>query len=49
MRRLARACFDYRRIVTALWVVALVGLTALHSSVGSDYRDTFKLSGTQSF
>jgi RND superfamily putative drug exporter len=31
------------------WLVALIGLTALHSAVGSAYSDNFRLSGTQSF
>ncbi len=49
MRNLARWCFTHRRIVVLAWVIALVGMTALHSSVGSAYSDNFKLSGTQSF
>ena len=31
------------------WVVALIGLTAIHSVAGSAYSDNFRLSGTQSF
>ena len=31
------------------WVVALIGLTAIHSAAGSAYSDNFRLSGTQSF
>ncbi len=31
------------------WLVALIGLTAIHSAVGSAYSDNFRLSGTQSF
>jgi RND superfamily putative drug exporter len=48
MRKLARWSFSHRRIVLAAWLVAVVGLTALHSAAGSDYRDSFKLSGTES-
>jgi RND superfamily putative drug exporter len=49
MRNLARWCFRHRRIVLAGWIVALVGLTVLHSAAGSNYKDEFKLSGTDSF
>ncbi|HEX3874054.1 MAG TPA: MMPL family transporter [Solirubrobacteraceae bacterium] len=49
MRRLARWCVDHRRIVVAGWVIALIALTAIKSSIGSDYRDSFNLSGTPSF
>jgi RND superfamily putative drug exporter len=36
-------------VVLAAWLVALVGLTLLSHSVGSAYKDTFSLNGTQSF
>jgi putative drug exporter of the RND superfamily len=49
VRRLARVCFTHRRLVVLAWVVALVGLTAIHSAAGSAYSDNFRLSGTQSF
>jgi putative drug exporter of the RND superfamily len=49
VRRLARLCFTHRRLVVLGWVVALVGLTAIHSAAGSAYSDNFRLSGTQSF
>ena len=49
MRRLASWCFTHRRIVLLGWLVALIGLTALHSALGSAYSDNFRLSGTQSF
>ena len=49
MRRLARFCFTHRRLVLLGWVVALIGLTVLHSVAGSAYSDNFRLSGTQSF
>jgi RND superfamily putative drug exporter len=49
MRKLARWCFRHRRIVLAGWIVALVGLVAIHGAAGSDYKDEFKLSGTDSF
>jgi putative drug exporter of the RND superfamily len=49
MRTLARRCYTHRRIVVLGWVAALIGLTAIHSAVGSAYSDNFRLSGTQSF
>ena len=49
MRRLARFCFIHRRLVLLGWVVALIGLTAIHAAAGSAYSDNFRLSGTQSF
>jgi RND superfamily putative drug exporter len=49
MRKLARWCFRHRWIVLTGWIVALVGLSAIHAGAGSDYRDEFKLSGTDSF
>jgi putative drug exporter of the RND superfamily len=48
MRKLARWSFSHRRLVLAAWLVAVIGLTVIHSSVGSAYRDSFKLSGTES-
>jgi RND superfamily putative drug exporter len=49
VRRLARFCFTHRRLVLLGWVVALIGLTVIHSVAGSAYSDNFRLSGTQSF
>ena len=49
MRTLAKWCFVHRRIVLLGWVLALVGITALHSAAGSAYTDNFKLPHTQSF
>src|SRR6202044_848149 len=49
MRSLATWCVRHRRTVLAAWLVALVGLTFLSHSVGSAYKDSFSLSGTQSF
>jgi RND superfamily putative drug exporter len=49
MRTLARWCFRHRWIVLTGWIVALVGLSAIHAGAGSDYKDEFKLSGTDSF
>ncbi|HEV7492567.1 MMPL family transporter [Baekduia sp.] len=49
MRTLARWCFRHRWIVLIGWAVALVGLSAIHAAAGSNYKDEFKLSGTDSF
>jgi RND superfamily putative drug exporter len=49
MRTLARWCFGHRRLVLACWLVALIGLTAIHAGAGSNFRDSFSLPGTQSF
>ena len=49
MRRLAKFCFTHRRLVVLGWIVALIGLTVIHSAAGSAYSDNFRLSGTQSF
>jgi RND superfamily putative drug exporter len=49
MRSIARWCVRHRRVVCAGWVVVLVGLTVISQSVGSAYKDSFSLNGTQSF
>jgi putative drug exporter of the RND superfamily len=49
MRSLARWCFTHRRVVVLAWIAALVGVTAIHSAVGSSYSDNFRLPHTQSF
>src|SRR5438128_11486916 len=49
MRNLARWCVRHRRWVVAIWLTALIGLSVLSQSVGSSYKDSFSLSGTQSF
>jgi RND superfamily putative drug exporter len=48
MRKLAHWSFTHRRLVLAAWLVVVVGLSVIHSAAGSDYRDSFKLSGTDS-
>lgn len=48
MRSLARWSFSHRRTVLAIWLIAVIGLTVLHSAAGSGYKDSFKLSGTDS-
>ncbi|MCW2986714.1 MAG: family transporter [Conexibacter sp.] len=49
MRNIARWCFTHRWIVLATWFVALIALIAIHAGAGSNYKDEFKLSGTDSF
>jgi putative drug exporter of the RND superfamily len=49
MRALARWSFTHRRRVVAAWVLTVIALTAIHSAVGSNYRDSFRLHGTDSF
>ncbi|HWI74343.1 MAG TPA: MMPL family transporter [Baekduia sp.] len=48
MRRTAHWCLEHRKTVLLVWVVALVAVTIAKSAVGSDYHDSFKLSGTES-
>ena len=49
MRNLARWSVRHRRLVVAIWLTALIGLTVISQSVGSSYKDSFSLNGTQSF
>ena len=49
MRRLARWSFNHRAYVAIGWVVALVGLNAIHGAVGSNYSNNFRLPNTDSF
>jgi RND superfamily putative drug exporter len=46
--RLAAWSYRHRRKAVAGWVAVLVGVTALGSAVGSDYRNDFSLPGTES-
>jgi len=49
MRGLAAFSVRHRRFVVGAWVLALVALTVIHQQVGSGYKDSFSLNGTQSF
>jgi putative drug exporter of the RND superfamily len=49
MRALAGWCVRHRRVVVIGWLVALIGLSVISQSVGSAYKDSFSLNGTQSF
>jgi RND superfamily putative drug exporter len=48
VRRIARRCFRRRRLVVALWLLALVGLTAASGGVGTAYSNDFQLPNTES-
>jgi len=48
MRRLAAACYHHRKLVLISWVVLLVGLFGLNKAVGGEFRDEFKLPGSES-
>jgi RND superfamily putative drug exporter len=45
---LARWCFHHRRIVLALWLVALIGFGAVDRAVGASYANNFSLPATDS-
>jgi RND superfamily putative drug exporter len=49
MRTLARWCFRHRWLVLVGWLVGLFVLGGLANGVGDNYKDEFKLSGTDSF
>jgi RND superfamily putative drug exporter len=49
MRALAGWCVWHRLLVVIGWLVALIGLSVISQSVGSSYKDSFSLNGTQSF
>jgi RND superfamily putative drug exporter len=46
--RLAAWSYRHRRKAVASWVAILIGVTAVGSAVGSDYRNDFSLPGTES-
>ncbi len=48
MRALASWCFRHRRLVVAGWIAVLVLVNLAHGAAGSGYKDSFKLSGTES-
>jgi RND superfamily putative drug exporter len=49
MRKIATWCVRHRKTVIAGWLVALIALVGVLSSVGSGYENSFGLKGTQSF
>src|SRR6476620_7509611 len=48
MRRLATWCTGHRQTVIAGWIVALIGIGVIASSVGSDFSEDFKLPASDS-
>ena len=46
--RLASWCFRRRRLVVALWIVALIAISVLSTVGGAESRDNFALPGTSS-
>ncbi len=48
MASVARWCFRHRRIVLAVWLVALIGFGAVDRAVGSSYANNFSLPATDS-
>jgi RND superfamily putative drug exporter len=48
MRSIAQFCYRRRRLVVVGWIVLLVGLLALSSAVGGEYRTEFNLPGSES-
>jgi RND superfamily putative drug exporter len=49
MRAFAAWSVRHRRLVVIGWLTALIGLSVASQSVGSSYKDSFSLPGTQSF
>jgi RND superfamily putative drug exporter len=48
LQRLAAWCYRRRRRVLVLWIVALIGVSAVGANVGSTFAQGFSLSGTES-
>ena len=46
--RLAGWCYDHRRAVLALWVIAIIGVTVLAQVVGTDFKNKFTAGNTPS-
>jgi RND superfamily putative drug exporter len=46
--RLAGACYDHRRTVLALWVLAIIGMTVLAQVVGTHFENRFTAGNTPS-
>src|SRR5450432_359823 len=48
LRRVALSCYRRRRIVVAVWIVALVGISVLGQTVGGGLLKTYSLPGSES-
>ncbi len=46
--RLAGHCYDRRRLVLVLWIVAIVGITVVAQVVGTDFKNKFTAGDTPS-
>src|SRR4051812_47388967 len=46
--RLGRGCVRHRRLVVALWLAALIGLTLAGKAANGHYRDDFVVKGVGS-
>jgi len=48
LRRLAAFCYRRRRLVVALWVVGVIGLTVASANIGDGFSEGFSVKGTES-
>ncbi len=48
MVRLARYCFNHRRAVLVVWLIALIGFSAIGGSAKAKYTNSFSLPGVDS-
>ncbi len=48
MRALATFCYQRRRVVLAVWLLALIGVTFVSKAAGSAYSNSFDLPNTES-
>ena len=46
--RLAGRCYDRRRLVLGLWIVAIVGITVVSVAVGTTFKNKFTAGNTPS-
>ena len=46
--RLAGHCYDRRRLVLVLWIVAIIGVTAISVAVGTTFKNKFTAGNTPS-
>ena len=46
--RLAGRCYDRRRLVLVLWILALIGITVVAQMVGTHFQNKFTAGNTQS-
>jgi RND superfamily putative drug exporter len=46
--RLAGQCYDRRRLVLVLWIVAIIGITVVAQMVGTDFKNKFTAGDTPS-